>query len=323
MQTLALTMGDPCGIGPEVILRAIQDALGVRFVIFGSKEIFERDAHKMGLPEPGENVEFVDVLPDLDVSDLGYGGMDERAARLQFASLEAAMAAAGTGEVDGIVTAPWTKALFRTIDRPQVGHTEILAQHYGAKDHVMMLAGDRLRVSLVTTHIPLDQVSRSLAPNEIARVIRTTVTGLRELFGITNPRIAVAGLNPHAGEHGSMGVEETEVIAPTVETMATELGDQASITGPYPADTLFARFGHEGSPFDAVVCMYHDQGLIPLKLLHFGRAANITLGLPIIRTSPDHGSAYDIAGRGEARADSMRYAIDMARDMARDNAKGA
>lgn len=315
MAKLAITIGDAAGIGPEIILRAMQDSLGVEFVVFGAREIFERDIQKMDLPAPGSHVEFVEVLPEVEFEGLGYGEMDERAARLQLASLEAAMASAAVAEVDGIVTAPWTKALFETIGRPPVGHTEVLVEHFDVSEHVMMLAGDKLRVALVTTHLPLNRVSESLSARLIVEKAKVTIRELRARFGVGKPKLAVAALNPHAGERGAMGSEEIEVIAPALQTLRDDFGDEAEVSGPHPSDTLFAKFKDGAAPYDAVLCMYHDQGLIPLKLLHFGRSANITLGLPVVRTSPDHGSAYDIAGKGVARADSMRYAIDLARDL--------
>jgi 4-hydroxythreonine-4-phosphate dehydrogenase len=174
----------------------------------------------------------------------------------------------------------------------------------------MMLGGDRQRVSLVTTHLPLSQVPARLTQARICEVARVTHLALRDCWGIAQPRLAVAGLNPHAGEAGTMGTEDRDIIAPAVETLRQE-GLRAD--GPWPADTLFAKARPGQSwPYDAVICMYHDQGLIPLKLLHFGQSANITLGLPLVRTSVDHGTAYDIAGQGVADAGSLAYALDLA-----------
>lgn len=309
MPRLGITLGDPCGIGPEVILKALADPVDASLVVYGRREIFDRDARTMELTLP--DVEWREVAHETDVSNLGYGGSDPRAARLQLDAFNAAIEDAAAGTIDAIVTAPWTKSLLATIDHRCVGHTDILAERFDAPHHVMMLAGDRLRVALVTTHLPLNEVSNAVTPKRLEDVIRTTAAGLRRLYGIDDPHIAVAGLNPHAGEGGVMGHEEIEVIAPVVEALKTEL----RVEGPFAADTLFARFGKKyAQPYDAVVAMYHDQGLIPLKTLHFGRSANITLGLPIIRTSADHGSAYDIAGHGLADPGSMRYAIELARD---------
>lgn len=312
MTRIAITCGDPCGIGPEVILKSLVEPVDAEVVIYGRRDVFERHAAHMGLRLP--DATWRDVCTDMDLDDLGFANHDDRAARIQLAAFETALDDAASGEVAAVVTAPWTKGLFATIDHPCVGHTEILAERFEAPDHVMMLAGDRLRVALVTTHLPLRDVADAITRDRLANVIRTTVTDLERLFGIAKPRIAVTGLNPHAGEGGVMGFEEIECIAPVIESLRSDM----NIDGPFPADTLFARFDHAGSqPYDAVIAMYHDQGLIPLKTLHFGNSANITLGLPIIRTSADHGSAYDIAGRGIARCGSMRYAIERAVEFSR------
>lgn len=197
---------------------------------------------------------------------------------------------------------------------PMTGHTEILGEMCGANP-VMMLAGDVLRVSLVTTHLPLRDVPAALTDAALDHTLRVTAGDLEDQFGICAPRIAVCGLNPHAGESGKMGREDVDRIAPAV-ARAVDAGIHA--VGPLPADTLFSQFTRGGdAPFDAVVAMYHDQGLIPLKLLHFGRAANITLGLPIVRTSVDHGTAHDIAGAALADTGSLEYALELARQISR------
>ncbi len=336
---IGITIGDPSGIGPEVILKALQAPLpeGVEPVIFGSRQVLERTDRLLvkavtgyqpltsrfdtmhgadDTVEPGA-IGVVDVLPNLDGSNIPFGERDARSAQLQLAAFHSVVTAAQQDEIAAIVTAPWTKELFRAIDMPPVGHTEILAEAFDAPEHVMMLAGPKLRVALVTTHIPLARVSEELTPQRIEQVIRTTANDLGRLFGVKQPDIAVCGLNPHAGEKGVMGVEEDEIIRPVVNKLADELSDTVELSGPYSADTLFARYRGGRQPFDAVVCLYHDQGLIPLKLMHFGESANITLGLPVVRTSVDHGTAYDIAGWGVADAGSMRYAIDLAVEMAR------
>lgn len=335
---IGITMGDPAGIGPEVILKALQRPLPEQAepVIFGSRQVLERAdrllektnddytpltgrfdmlRHAADTVEPGA-IGVLDVLPGLDCCDIPYGERDARSAQLQLAAFHSVVTAAQEGCVSAIVTAPWTKELFRAIDMPPVGHTEILAEAFQAPDHVMMLAGPLLRVALVTTHVPLSQVSDQLSADRLAAVIRTTVDDLKRLFGVRQPRVGVCGLNPHAGEKGVMGHEEDELIRPVVARLADEFGDAADLSGPYSSDTLFARYRDGNQPFDAVVCMYHDQGLIPLKLMHFGESANITLGLPVVRTSVDHGTAYDIAGWGVADEGSMRYAIELAVEMA-------
>jgi 4-hydroxythreonine-4-phosphate dehydrogenase len=336
---IGITIGDPSGIGPEVILKALQEPLDadVQPVIFGSRAVLERverllikaktdyeslvdrfePVDALEAAANPEAIGVVEVLPNLDTTHIPFGERNERSAQLQLAAFHRAVTASQRGEIDAIVTAPWTKELFRIIDMPPVGHTEILAEAFHAPDHVMMLAGPRLRVSLVTTHLPIDSVSQHITAERIKAVVRTTAADLKRLFGIAQPDIAVCGLNPHAGEFGVMGSEEQETIGPALQELAEEFGEEVELSGPHSSDTLFARFRDGRRPFDAVVCMYHDQGLIPLKLLHFGNSANITLGLPVVRTSVDHGTAYDIAGWGVADAGSMRYAIEVAIDMAR------
>lgn len=295
---LGITIGDAAGIGPEIIDRAVlTPPVGAECVVYGDRALIAAD------------VDVVDVLADTDFSDIVPGRPDPRCARLQLAALMRAIDDAKRGAIDAIVTAPWTKALFETIDHPATGHTEILAREFGVGDeHVMMLGGDRLRVSLVTTHLPLRDVADAVTAERLRRTLRITVDELRRSFGIRHPRIAVCGLNPHAGESGHIGVEERDVVAPTLDAMDLD----AELVGPLASDTLFVGFRGDAAPYDAVIAMYHDQGLIPLKLVHFGASANVTLGLPVVRTSVDHGSAWDIAGEGVADPSSMRYAIDIA-----------
>ncbi|MFU8804277.1 MAG: 4-hydroxythreonine-4-phosphate dehydrogenase PdxA [Bradymonadaceae bacterium] len=336
---IGITIGDAAGIGPEVILKALQrpfDSKDVRPVIFGSAQVLEHEDRRLEERVPGYQPvrDRFDVQPTLDhvdadaltIVDVGLslnfrevptGNHDRRCATLQLEAFIAAINAAEQRKIEAIVTAPLNKDLFRTIGKPVIGHTEILATHFNAPQSVMMLAGPRLRVALVTTHEALRDVPSLITGEDIQTTIRTTVDDLKRFYGIEAPRIAVCGLNPHAGEAGAMGDEEIEIIAPALRQLRMELGSQIEITGPYPADTLFARFARGPVPFDVVICMYHDQGLIPLKLLHFGESANITLGLPIVRTSVDHGTAYNIAGKGVADAGSMRYAMELAIKMAR------
>lgn len=342
---LGLTIGDPGGIGPEIVLKAWQMGKleGARCVIYGSRELLDRaDAR---LANQGANyhsmrqnflsfntidevdfeviearhVPIVEVAQKIEGLDLVRpGGPSAASAWVQLRALERAIEDGKAGGIDAIVTAPWTKELFRLIDHPTTGHTEVLANAFQAPHHVMMLAGPTLRVALATVHVPIKEVSKKLTVERLEQTIRTTVTELVRWFGVKKPRVAVCGLNPHAGEHGVMGKEEDLVIRPVVDALQRELYGTAYITGPYAADTLFTRYRGvepDEGPHDAVVCMYHDQGLIPLKLLHFGQAANITLGLPVLRTSVDHGTAYDIAAQGIADASSMRYAMELASEL--------
>jgi 4-hydroxythreonine-4-phosphate dehydrogenase len=215
------------------------------------------------------------------------------------------------GKVKAIVTAPVSKEAIHGAGIAFRGHTEYLAEISGTRDFVMMLAGERLKVALVTTHVPLEAVARLLTDEKIFSVIEITARGLQEYFELRSPRLAVAALNPHAGEGGLFGNEEG-IISRAVQR-ARDRG--LSVSGPLPADSLFHRV--QMGEFDAVVCMYHDQGLIPLKLLHFDTAVNVTLGLPFVRTSVDHGVAYDIAGKGLANSRSMEEALRLAARMAR------
>jgi 4-hydroxythreonine-4-phosphate dehydrogenase len=273
---LGVTIGDPAGIGPEIVERALAHEIqGATVRVFGER----------GDAEPGKPT--------------------AKTGRAQVEFLEAAVAAARAGEIDALVTAPISKAGAQAAGFAFPGHTEFLAARFGVPRVVMMLAGPHLRVALVTTHLALADVPGALTQEGIAETIRITHESLRRDFGIAKPRIAVAGLNPHAGEGGAFGREEIEIIAPAVA--------KTGASGPHVPDAVF-RQAAEGR-FDAVVCMYHDQGLIPLKLLDFEDAVNVTLGLPLVRTSPDHGVAYDIAGTGKARPNSMRRALELAAEL--------
>lgn len=298
---IGITIGDAAGIGPEVIEKALRGRDNRDIVVYGAPTAVTGD------------FELIDVLDGAELPHIEMGLAQPHCAHLQLAALEHAIRDARAGALDAIVTAPWTKALFATIDAPVVGHTEVLAERFGVgAQHVMMLAGDVLRVALVTTHVPLRRVTEGLTVDRIVGVIDLTGKELQRSFGIASPRIAVCGVNPHASENGHIGTEDLDVTRPAIER-ARELG--WNVEGPFPADTLFPRFRGHDAPFDVVVAMYHDQGLVPLKLRHFGESANITLGLPVVRTSVDHGTAWDIAGRGLADESSMKYAIETARRM--------
>ncbi len=319
-------MGDPAGIGPEVILKALSEVPpGVdAVVIFGAREVMELQQQSLVKREVLERsvlgaqkpeIEIREVAPELTWSSPPAGQPDARGAIVQRRALDKAMEAAESKAIDAIVTAPWNKELFDAVGAPVVGHTEILAEYFGVDDVVMMLAGERLRVALVTTHIGIDEVADVLTAAKIETAIEVTASELRKRLGVCAARIAVCALNPHGGEGGHMGRQEIDFITPLIEGMKAQWRErELELDGPFPADTLFAKF-RDRTPYDAVVCMYHDQGLIPLKLLHFGASANITLGLPVVRTSVDHGTAYDIAGQGIADAGSMKFAMKMAAKM--------
>jgi len=218
------------------------------------------------------------------------------------------------GVADAMVTGPISKERLQAGGYPYPGHTEMLAALCRRKQVTMMLANDQLRISLVTTHLALRDVSRAVTAREITRAVRQTVDSLQNWWGIRRPRVAICALNPHAGESGLFGTEEIRVITPTIRKLQKQFGDQAILQGPLPADTLFAKHveARPGDRADAVVCMYHDQGLIPVKLLDFPRTVNVSLGLPIVRTSVDHGVAFDIAGTGKADASSFQSALRLA-----------
>jgi 4-hydroxythreonine-4-phosphate dehydrogenase len=329
---IAVTMGDPCGIGPEIVCRAAVDPRVrecSRVVILGDEEALRRAATLVGggvgiavLREvtavADATADSVHLLPlgQLSAEGRRYGEPIPETGDAVHRYIVEAQRLAAAGIVDAMATAPISKRVLQAAGHRYPGHTELLAELSGTKDVVMMLAGDRLRVTLVTIHEALKDVPRLLTRERILQTIRVTAGGLSRYF-VRQPRLAVLALNPHGGEGGIFGREEEEIIAPAVD-MAREEGIDAR--GPFPADTLF-HFAARGD-YDAVVCMYHDQGLIPLKLLHFDDGVNVSLGLPIIRTSVDHGTAYDIAGTGRASAESMVAAIRMAAGMVRSGRQG-
>jgi 4-hydroxythreonine-4-phosphate dehydrogenase len=323
---IAITMGDPAGIGPEIIVKAMNDRTVFaqsRPVVLGDEGILSDAARWLKAPlkikriqEPEEGVFKQGILNVIPLTDLSRASVPLGAPRQQggaaaYRYIERGVELAQRGSVDALVTAPISKEALHAAGYPFPGHTELLAQMTGSGDHVMMLAGPRLRVSLVTTHISLRQVADALTRERITKVIAITSQGLKTYWGIPFPRLAVAGLNPHAGEGGIFGTEELEVIIPAVEECRQKGMD---VFGPLPADSLF--FHAAAGKYDAVVSLYHDQGLIPLKLLHFRDGVNITLGLPIIRTSVDHGTGYDIAGQGVADPTSLINAVLLAAKMA-------
>lgn len=322
---IGITMGDPAGIGPEIVVKALSNPAlhqAARPVVLGDPGAFGalveyrpdltlREVGKAG--EAGGRPSVVDLLPTsrLDPALLRPGVPTLEGGEAMVAAIARAVELAVRGELDGVVTAPISKALMQRAGHAYEGHTQLLAHLTGAREVVMMLAGERLRVTLVTIHCALREVPRLLTGEAVLRTLELTDRGLRSDFGIQAPRLAVAALNPHAGEEGLFGDEEERVIAPAVRN-ARSRGIDA--VGPLPADTVFVKA--VSGAFDAVVCMYHDQGLIPLKLLHFSDGVNVTLGLPIVRTSVDHGTAYDIAGTGRADPSSLEAAVRTAALMA-------
>jgi 4-hydroxythreonine-4-phosphate dehydrogenase len=323
---IALTMGDPAGIGPEVIAKTFAEP-GFherdRVVVVGDVAVMERAVRLLGLslrvnpvagPEEalfGEGV--IDLMPAGELpDDLPFGELDARAGAAAFEYVRRATELAMDGEVDAVSTAPLNKEAMHMGGFEYPGHTEILAELTGTKDYAMMLVAPDLRVIHVSTHVSLAEAIERVRPERELAVIRLAHAALRKL-GIEEPRIAVAGLNPHAGESGLFGTEDAERIAPAVEEARREGIDAG---GPYPPDTVFSRVRR--GEFDIVVVQYHDQGHIPVKLLGFESGVNVTVGLPFFRTSVDHGTAFDIAGTGKADHTSLRAALDLACELARE-----
>ncbi len=323
-------MGDPTGVGPEIIAAALADPAIRR--ICRPLVVGDAGAMAMGIAIAGAGLRVLrassfppedlpDALPLLEISnladeDMRFGSPSMACGEAMFRAICEAARLCLAGDVDAIATAPISKEAMNRAGHLYPGHTELLAGLTGTDRVVMMLAGTRLRVTLVTIHESLVNVPHLVTYERVLETIRITHRDVHRYFK-RNPRIAVLALNPHCGEGGMFGDEEGRIIAPAVEAARREGID---VVGPLSADTLF-HFAVQGD-YDAVVCMYHDQGLIPLKLLHFDDGVNVTLGLPIIRTSVDHGTAYNLAGTGRASAESMKAAIRMAADMALVKASG-
>jgi len=303
---LALTAGDPAGIGPEVVLKALAspDRPAATVVVYGPMSVLLARAVRLGLPPPQDlNARLVDVPLDGAVEP---GRTSAAAGRAAAQAVLRAVADAKRGQVDALVTAPLNKESLRAAGHPWPGHTEMLADAAGTPDVAMMFVGGGLRVALLTIHRPLRTVPDAVTPAEVRRITRLVHRELAR-FGVRVPRIALCGLNPHAGEHGLLGHEEEEVLEPAIADLRREGLD---VSGPFPADTLFVR-ARRGE-FDAVIAGYHDQGLIPVKLAAFGHAVNVTLGLPFVRTSVDHGTGFDIVEKGTADGRSLVEAIGLA-----------
>jgi 4-hydroxythreonine-4-phosphate dehydrogenase len=328
---VAITMGCPAGVGPEIIVSAFSRngnwSSSGKCVVFGSSRRLYEAASLLGVKarcipwNPGSVIEYtpernVVAIPVFELSfeneSFQWGVPSPDTGRASMEYIVRAIDCALDGSVHGIVTAPISKYGLRMAGINFPGHTEILADRTGTSNYAMMLAGSRLRVVLCTIHVPLKEVSPLLSSEVVFNTIRLTDSFLSGRLGISKPSIMVAGLNPHAGEEGMFGSEEGDVIAPAIER-ARKLG--MNVSGPYPPDTVF--YNAVNSDVEAVVCMYHDQGLIPFKLVHFKDGVNITIGLPIIRTSVDHGTAYDIAGKGIADSSSLEEAVRMALSMSR------
>lgn len=324
---IAVTLGDPNGIGPEVVLKCLTDSRLMKFmepIVVGSPRVLRVHAQKLGFQETpihvvaqvpervqSNGITILSVEPEEHVS-VEFGKIAEMGGRLAMQAVEKATDLCLEGKTDAMVTAPISKEAISLAGYNSPGHTEFIAGRVGATNYTMMMVADALRVGLLTGHIPVWDVPKRVKHEAIVTKLHNIHQSLVQDFGITRPRIAVLGLNPHAGDGGILGREEVEEIMPAIEQACKE---DMLVFGPFPADGFFATGGYRA--YDAVLAMYHDQGLVPFKLIAFDTGVNFTAGVPIVRTSPDHGTAYDIAGKGKARPDSMRSAIYLAIDVAR------
>ena len=318
MQVLAITMGDASGIGPEIIAKFFAYGVSAPAIVIGDSGCLERTVRSLQLPLKVRSIAFpseakadagtIDVLSLSNLpSDLPIGKVDARSGQSAYNYIVSAIDLALKGEVAGIVTAPIHKEALKAAGIPYPGHTEILADRSGTSDFAMMLANDELRVILVTIHVALRNVPDLITKARVLKTIELANAACRA-YGIAEPRIAVAGLNPHAGEGGLFGHEdETEILPAIKQAQAKGM----KVSGPFAGDTVFMR-ARRGE-FDIVVAQYHDQGLIPVKYMGIEQGVNVTIGLPFIRTSVDHGTAFDIAGKGIADASSLAYAFEQAR----------
>lgn len=317
---LAVTPGEPAGIGPELLLKFFHEHSGFRIVAVADPALLRQTSSLLQIEtpmrdwRPGQEVLPGELacLPVSLAAPVSPGELNPLNAAYVIETLRRAVDLVREGHAGALVTGPLHKGVINDSGVPFTGHTEFLASLAGVPRVVMMLAAPGLRVALTSTHLPLREVSDAIRPDTLENVIRITHTALREQFGLEQPRLQVLGLNPHAGEGGHLGREEIDVIAPVIARLRSEGMDLA---GPVPADTAFTP--PRIAQCDAVVAMYHDQGLPVLKHLGFGRAVNITLGLPFIRTSVDHGTALDLAGSGVADTGSLFEAVRLAEKMAR------
>lgn len=322
IKRLAVTAGEPAGIGPDLLIQLAQHPQTAELVVIVDPILMQQRAECLDIPltireyqadlPPSLNaVNEITVLPLHCPDQVVAGKLNVNNARYVLETLERAAQGCMEGEFDAIVTAPLHKGIINDAGIAFTGHTEFFAEKTHAKLPVMMLMADTFRVALATTHLPVSKVSEAITEKSLTEVLEVMDHDLRHQFAIENPHILVCGLNPHAGESGHMGMEEIEVIEPTLKKL---INRGMNITGPLPADTLFTPRHLEGA--DAVLAMFHDQGLPVLKYAGFGHAVNVTLGLPIIRTSVDHGTALDLAGTGKAEVGSLIAAIKSAIEIA-------
>jgi 4-hydroxythreonine-4-phosphate dehydrogenase len=324
MSHIAITMGCPVGIGPEIILKYFknrEDSGTPPPIVVGDVHVLQHTARHLGFDiscsewKPGQPLPATGIpvysISQLDIQDHQWGRPTKKTGQAMAAYIETAVRLCRKGLVDGIVTCPISKSSLQKSGYNYPGHTEMLADLTGETNFTMMMAGEKLRITLVTIHCSLRDVADTLTFQSVYHKILLTYTSLIKDFNIANPRIALAGLNPHAGEDGLFGSEESDAITPAAKKAQNE---GINVSGPLPPDTVFLK-AIQGE-YDAVVCMYHDQGLIPFKLLHFSDGVNVTIGLSIVRTSVDHGTAYDIAGTGIADSRSLTAAVKLAFEIA-------
>jgi 4-phospho-D-threonate 3-dehydrogenase / 4-phospho-D-erythronate 3-dehydrogenase len=319
LPVIGITMGDPTGIGPEIIVKALSLEEPFQFcrpIVFGDRNVISNTIKMLGLPAAAEIIEnipegeysprriFLFSLSRLEVASLHFGKPDRTCGEAMMKYVEAAVHEVVKGNVEAITTCPINKQAINAAGYPFPGHTEFLAHLAGAPAVAMMFLGSRWNVVLVTTHLPLKEVPKWITMSRVFSTIQMADEGLKKYFKVPRPRIAVMGLNPHSGEEGLLGEEEKIAILPAI-SKAREQGIE--VEGPFSADSFFNLSGFRS--FDVVVAMYHDQGLIPVKMIDFKEAVNLTLGLPFIRTSVGHGTAYDIAGKGSADPTNLVRAI--------------
>ncbi len=322
---IGISIGDLNGIGGEIILKTFADDRMYKHctpIVFGSEKALKRHAELLELST--NNFKTINNIEEAQEGKLNIfncwqenisinlGKEDKALGKYALKALDEVAKAAIDKKIDAIVTAPVSKELINTPEQKFVGQTEFFTQKSGASESLMLMASESLKVGLVTNHLPVAEVAKAINKNGIIRKLLTLNKGLKTAYGIEKPKIAVLSLNPHAGDGGLIGNEEKEIILPALNEAKKE---GVLAIGPYPADAFFGNGNHKN--FDAVLAMFHDQGLVPFKALSFGNGTNVTLGLPIVRTSPDHGPAFDIAGKNMANFNSLRQAIFTATDIAR------
>jgi len=305
---IAITMGDPAGIGPEIIVKALKeiDVSSKNIVVIGCKDIFSPVL---------TDIELIDT--ECDISKIQPGKETAESGRASFLALEKACNMAQNGEIQAIVTAPLSKNAINLAGYNYSGQTEVLEKFLGKQGQnkaEMLFVADDFRILLLTRHISLSEVSKKLTKEHIVKTVNVLYSSLKKDFNIESPKLAICGLNPHSGEAGLIGREEIDIIVPAMETLKNS---GINIEGLFPADTLFVKAGkaylnREKQPYDCYIACYHDQGLTPIKVLAMDKTVNTTIGLPVIRTSPAHGTAFDIAGKGIADCSSMKAAIKLA-----------